>query len=107
MSQGTPMTSAIPRRAIASAAICAVIFPRLRARAQAPAAAGPSASDAMPVRVRNALAALEARNGGRLGVAALDIGSERGGGYRADERFAMCSTHKFLTAAAILTMVDQ
>jgi beta-lactamase class A len=101
------MTSAITRRAIASAAIGTVIFPRLRARAQAPAAAGASASDAMPVRARNALAALEARNGGRLGVAALDIGSERGFGYRADERFAMCSTHKFLTAAAILTMVDQ
>ncbi len=96
------MTTGMTRRAIAGAAIGAVIFPMLRARAQAPAA-----PDAMSAGARNALAALEARNGGRLGVAALDIGSERGGGYRADERFPMCSTHKLLTAAAILTMVDQ
>lgn len=27
--------------------------------------------------------------------------------YRADERFAMCSTHKFVSAAAVLTLVDQ
>jgi beta-lactamase class A len=53
------------------------------------------------------LAALEARHGGRLGVVALDTVSGRRVGYRADERFAMCSTHKFVSAAAVLTLVDQ
>lgn len=53
------------------------------------------------------LAALEAKNGGRLGVLAVDTDSGRRLSYHADERFAMCSTHKFLTVAAILTMVDR
>jgi beta-lactamase class A len=54
-----------------------------------------------------AFVALEAASGGRLGVAALDTGTGRTIGHRVDERFAMCSTHKLLTAAAILAMVDQ
>lgn len=53
------------------------------------------------------LAALEAKNGGRLGVLALDTASGHRLGYHADERFAMCSTHKFITVAAILKMVDR
>jgi beta-lactamase class A len=52
------------------------------------------------------LAALEVTCGGRLGVAVLDTGTGRRLGFRADERFAMCSTHKFLTVAAILALVD-
>lgn len=52
------------------------------------------------------LAALEARHGGRLGVVALDTGSERRVAYRADERFPMCSTWKLLAAAAALHAVD-
>lgn len=55
---------------------------------------------------RAELSALEAKNGGRLGVSALDTGSNRRLSYRADERFAMCSTHKFITVSAILKMVD-
>lgn len=55
---------------------------------------------------RAALAALEAKNGGRLGVMALHIGSKERLSYQANERFAMCSTHKFITAAAILKQVD-
>lgn len=54
-----------------------------------------------------ALAALEARIGGRLGVFALDTGSGRSLGHRADERFAMCSTFKWLLAAAVLGRVDR
>jgi beta-lactamase class A len=48
------------------------------------------------------LAALEAASGGRLGVATR--GWSAGGelGYRADERFPLCSTFKVLAAAAIL-----
>jgi beta-lactamase class A len=52
------------------------------------------------------LAAIEARAGGRLGVAALDTGSGRRIEYRAAERFAMCSTFKLLLAGAVLARVD-
>ena len=50
--------------------------------------------------------AIEAEVGGRVGVAALDTGSGRRLRYRADERFAMCSTFKAIAAAAILHRVD-
>ncbi|WP_149536344.1 class A beta-lactamase [Siccirubricoccus phaeus] len=52
------------------------------------------------------LAALEARHGGRLGVAALDTGSGRALAHRADERFPLTSTFKFLAAALVLARVD-
>lgn len=52
------------------------------------------------------IAAIEARNGGRLGVFALDTGSGRSLAHRADERFIMCSTFKVLAAAAVLARVD-
>ncbi|HTV60003.1 MAG TPA: class A beta-lactamase [Verrucomicrobiae bacterium] len=52
------------------------------------------------------IAAIEARLGGRMGVAALDTGSGRRIEHRAGERFPMCSTFKFLLVAAILTRVD-
>ena len=54
----------------------------------------------------NRMAAIEARVGGRIGVAAFDTGSGRRLDYRADERFPMCSTFKFLAAAAVLKRVD-
>jgi beta-lactamase class A len=53
------------------------------------------------------LTSLEAKNGGRLGVVALDTGSDATLSHRADERFAMCSTFKFLLAAAVLERVDR
>ena len=53
------------------------------------------------------LAELERRNGGRLGVAALDTASGRQTGHRADERFPLCSTFKFLAAALALARVDR
>jgi beta-lactamase class A len=53
-----------------------------------------------------ALAEIERRHGGRLGVFALDTGSGRTFGYRADERFLMCSTFKGLLAAQVLARVD-
>jgi beta-lactamase class A len=49
---------------------------------------------------------LEARLGGRVGLAALDTASGRTLSWRADERFAMCSSFKWLLAAAILARVD-
>ncbi len=52
------------------------------------------------------LAKLEAGVAGRLGVEILDSGSGRRWGYRADRRFPMCSTFKFLAASAVLRRVD-
>jgi len=53
-----------------------------------------------------ALAAVETRCGGRLGVGIIDTGTGRAVGHRTDERFPMCSTHKAMSAAAILSRVD-
>lgn len=53
------------------------------------------------------LADLEGRNGGRLGVSALDTRNGRQFGHRADERFPLCSTFKFLAAAFVLARVDR
>jgi beta-lactamase class A len=53
-----------------------------------------------------AIAEIEGRYGGRLGVFAVDTGSERTLAHRADERFLMCSTFKWLLAAQILARVD-
>ncbi|MGZ5927083.1 MAG: class A beta-lactamase [Rhizomicrobium sp.] len=71
----------------------------LAGRADVPAlAAAPAAAG-----LRN----LEARLGGRVGLAALDTASGRTLSWRADERFAMCSSFKWLLAAAILARVEQ
>lgn len=53
------------------------------------------------------LAELERRNGGRLGMAALDTASGRRVGHRVDELFPICSTFKFLAAAFVLARVDR
>src|SRR6266699_6822520 len=53
------------------------------------------------------IAAIEARLGGRIGVAGLDTGNGKRIDYRAEERFALCSTFKFLAAAAVLKRVDE
>ncbi len=49
---------------------------------------------------------IEKRTGGRLGVAVLDTQTGRRLEHRAHERFAMCSTFKFLLAAAVLRRID-
>lgn len=49
---------------------------------------------------------LEARTGGRFGVFAVNAGDGRSLGWRADERFPMCSTFKTLLAGAVLARVD-
>jgi len=53
------------------------------------------------------IAAIEARIGGRIGVAALDTTNSKQVEYRADGRFPMCSTFKLLAAAAVLKRVDE
>ncbi|OWY30383.1 class A beta-lactamase [Herbaspirillum robiniae] len=55
----------------------------------------------------NKMARLEADAGARLGVSIVNTGSGQAWGYRADERFPMCSTFKFLAAAAVLKRVDR
>ncbi len=64
------------------------------------------AGDVTAAAARSSLAALEQREGGRLGVAILDTASGRRVSHRGGERFAMCSTFKTLASAAILARVD-
>lgn len=51
-------------------------------------------------------AEIEAKTGGRLGVGVIDTATGATLGYRAGERFALCSTFKVLAAAAVLARVD-
>jgi|HubBroStandDraft_6_1064221.scaffolds.fasta_scaffold00516_9 beta-lactamase class A len=44
---------------------------------------------------------------GRIGVAVLDTANNRSIAYHATDRFPMCSTFKFLAAAAVLQRVDK
>lgn len=53
------------------------------------------------------IAAVEGGTGGRVGVFAVDTGSGREVAYRADERFRMCSTFKWVLAGAVLARVDR
>ncbi len=57
--------------------------------------------------ISRGIVALEARSGGRLGVAVLDTATGKTFGHRADERFALCSTFKVLVAGLVLRRVDQ
>ncbi len=52
------------------------------------------------------LSALEMREGGRIGVVARDLGSNRVLTWRGDERFVYCSTFKMYLAAATLMRVQ-
>ncbi|SDZ01986.1 beta-lactamase class A [Lysobacter sp. yr284] len=52
--------------------------------------------------LRERLAAIEQRSGGRLGVAVLDTADGRHWSMRGDERFGMCSTYKLPLVAAVL-----
>jgi beta-lactamase class A len=51
-----------------------------------------------------AINAIETRVGGRVGVAALNVNTGQISAHRADERFAMCSSFKWLLAAAALEL---
>jgi beta-lactamase class A len=54
----------------------------------------------------NPIAAIEKTLGGRIGVTALDTHSGARVTRRGDERFAMCSTFKWLLAATVLARSD-
>lgn len=53
------------------------------------------------------LADIESMVGGRVGVYAFDTGSGKVLAHRPDERFAMCSTFKWVLAAAVLAQVER
>jgi beta-lactamase class A len=57
--------------------------------------------------LQQALADLERRHGGRLGVAILDTAASQPIAYRGGELFPLCSTVKFLAAAFVLARVDR
>ncbi|PPU09162.1 class A beta-lactamase [Xanthomonas arboricola] len=52
-------------------------------------------------------AQIERGSGGRLGISLLDSATGKRIGQREDERFPMCSTFKFVLAAAVFQRVDQ
>lgn len=90
----------IGRRTFLAAAGGVAVLAATGARAEKPGKLGGKGLD-------DAIAALGTRSGGRLGVAVLDTGTGQRFGRRADERFPMCSTFKFLLAGAILKRVDE
>lgn len=67
----------------------------------------PSLAQEREDKVREALFTLDRKHGGRLGVAILDSGNGRIVAHRGEERFAMCSTFKFVAAACVLARVDR
>lgn len=85
--------------------ICAAVLAATFFVAMAASAAHPSAKPADSASAR--ISAVEERTGGRLGLAAIDTGNGRRIEHRANERFPMCSTFKFLAAAAVLHRVDR
>src|SRR5688572_10725141 len=90
---------ALSRRALLRGSLCAGSL----AWAQAPTAAGATTG----VEAAAALAEIEKRSGGSLGLHAIDTGSGRTVSYKAAQRFAMASTFKLPLAAAVLHRNDQ
>ena len=84
------------RKLLAASLLAGPALSSLRAAAADPTAA-----------VQQAIAGLERRHGGRLGVAILDTANNGPIAYRGEERFALCSTFKFLAAAFVLARVDR
>ena len=61
---------------------------------------------ALAASLQNDLAAIEAKVGGRLGVAVLDTASGARADYRGNERFPICSTFKVLAVSAVLKRAE-
>ena len=72
-----------------------------------PMALGACATAGASRRARQGLEEIERRAGGRLGVVAVDMDTGGRITYRADERFPLCSTFKWLLAAQVLSRVDR
>jgi beta-lactamase class A len=65
------------------------------------------AKDERKGRLQQDLAQIEAKSKGRLGVAVLDTQSGFRAALHGSDRFPMCSTFKFLAAAAVLKRVER
>jgi beta-lactamase class A len=89
------MKMRITRRAVLASALAASSI------------ASAKALSAADVEASKQIAALELKNGGRLGVALYDASAKSGLARHGGERFAMCSTFKCLVAALILKRVDK
>ncbi len=103
--------TSISRRAALSRALMAATTMTLGATL-ARGALAQTAKDAPkdPQKTSNAaarLAELERKNGGLLGVAALNLATGARIGHRNAERFPMCSTFKLLAGAFVLSRVDR
>ncbi len=85
------------------AAFAAAALPLLAKAADPSAPAGDKAA----IDGASDLASLERASGGRLGVCLLSAEGVPVFMHRADERFPMCSTFKYLLAAAVLGHVDR
>lgn len=92
------------RRWLAALVTVAVLGPAACSAGDAgpPATAAPTPTLPSAANGDAAFARLEARFDARLGVYAVDTGSQREVAFRADERFAYASTFKALAAAAVL-----
>ncbi len=85
-------------------ALCSTFVAACAPAASSGSSAHPVAPSASPP---GSLADIESRIGGRVGVFAIDTGTGRTLAHRENERFAMCSTFKWVLAAAILGMADR
>jgi beta-lactamase class A len=96
--------SAVPFPHVRRAALTALALVSLTAcAAEVPAAPAPtSAPSSTTAASQPDFAPLEREFDARLGVYAVDTGSGRELGHRADERFGYASTHKAFSAAAVL-----
>lgn len=82
-------------------------FPASRRAFLITAASASLASCVTPPRNDAGVADIEARLGGRVGVSAIDLSNGRRVNHRANERFAMCSTFKWVLAALILREAEE
>ena len=85
----------------------AVVFGLAATAASFTAGAAASSIGDRLAKANDRLVAIEARQGGRLGVAVIDCGGGPGLAHRAGERFPMCSTFKLMASAAVLKRVDE
>lgn len=100
------MSPRISRRLFATAIIGSAVAGAALLRPKRAAAEAAHLAETKAEEMRRALGAVEAKNGGRLGVVAFDTRTGARISHRAAERFAMCSTHKLISAAAVLRLVD-
>jgi beta-lactamase class A len=90
----------ISRRSAAKALGAGMVV-TLTGRSRASLAISPSLSAA-----EEAFRRIEAKTGGRLGVAVIDLETQTRAGHRGGERFPILSTFKLLACSAVLQRMD-